>query len=132
MADGYCSLAVTLVQHWFSFFLFNLKNSFGCGCQGSPHALFSLGTVYITFEKSESISCSVVFDSLHPHELYSRPGSSNHGILQARILEWVVISFSRGSSRPRDRPWVSCIAGRFFFLLCESPGKPMLHSHHDT
>ena len=36
------------------------------------------------------------------------------GILQARILEWVAISFSRGSSRPRDRTWVSCIAGRLF------------------
>ena len=33
---------------------------------------------------------------------YSLPGSSIHGILQARILEWVAISFSRGSSRPRD------------------------------
>ena len=40
--------------------------------------------------------------------------SSVHGILQARILEWVAISFSRGSSWPRDQTWVSCIAGRFF------------------
>ena len=37
----------------------------------------------------------------------SLPGSSLHGILQARVLEWVAISFSRGSSRPRDRTWVS-------------------------
>ena len=37
-----------------------------------------------------------------------------HGILQARILEWVVIPFSRGSSQPRDRTQVSCIAGGFF------------------
>ena len=37
-----------------------------------------------------------------------------HGILQARILEWVAIPFSRGSSRPRDRTRVFCIAGRFF------------------
>ena len=41
----------------------------------------------------------------------SPPGSSVHGSLQARILEWVAISFSRGSSQPRDRTWVSCIAG---------------------
>ena len=40
------------------------------------------------------------------------PGSSAHGILQARILEWVAISFSRGSSQPRDQTQVSCIAGR--------------------
>ena len=44
----------------------------------------------------------------------SLPGSSLHGILQARILEWVAISFSRGSSWPRNRTWISCIAGRFF------------------
>ena len=47
----------------------------------------------------------------------SPPGSSVHGIFQARILEWVVIPFSRGSSWPRDWThvsWVSCIAGGFF------------------
>ena len=44
------------------------------------------------------------------------PGSSVHGILQARILEWVAISFSRGSSQPRDRTCISCIAGRFFTI----------------
>ena len=37
-----------------------------------------------------------------------------HGILQARILEWVAFPISRGSSQPRDRTQVSCIAGRFF------------------
>ena len=42
------------------------------------------------------------------------PGSSVHGILQARTLEWVAIPFSRGSSRPRDGTRVSCIAGGFF------------------
>ena len=40
----------------------------------------------------------------------SPPGSSVYGILQTRILEWVAISFSRGSSQPRDQTWVSCIA----------------------
>ena len=37
-----------------------------------------------------------------------------HGILQARILEWVAIPFSRGSSQPRDQTQVLCIADRFF------------------
>ena len=46
----------------------------------------------------------------------SLPGSSVHGILQARILEWVAISFSRASSQPRVQTWVSCIAGRFFII----------------
>ena len=44
----------------------------------------------------------------------SLPGSSVHGISQARILEWVAISFSRGFSQPRDQTWVSEIAGRCF------------------
>ena len=51
---------------------------------------------------------------------YSLPGSSVHGIFQARILEWVAISFSRGSSQSRDQPHVSCvscIAGGLFIAL---------------
>ena len=47
---------------------------------------------------------------------YSLLGSSVHGILQARILEWVVISFSRGTSQPRDRTRVSRIAGGSFIV----------------
>ena len=44
----------------------------------------------------------------------SPPGSSVHGIFQARVLEWIAISFARGSSWPRDRTRVSCTAGRCF------------------
>ena len=58
---------------------------------------------------SESESRSVMSDSLRLHELYTV-----HGILQARILEWVAFPFSRASSRPRNCTGVSCIAGRFF------------------
>ena len=57
----------------------------------------------------------------------SPPGSSVHGISQARILEWVAISFSRWSSQPRDRASVSSvsfIAGRFFYLLSHQ-GSPV-------
>ena len=46
----------------------------------------------------------------------SPPGSSVHGILQARILEWVAFPFSRGSSHPRDQTQVSCIADGFFTI----------------
>ena len=53
---------------------------------------------------------------------YRLPSSSVHGILQARILEWVAISSSRGSSRPRDGTCISCIAGGFF--TTEPPGSP--------
>ena len=51
------------------------------------------------------------------------PGASVHGIHQARILEWVVIPFSRGSSWFRDRTWVSCFGRQIFYHLShqESP-----------
>ena len=45
---------------------------------------------------------------------YSPPGPSVHGILQARMLEWVAIPFSRGSSQSRSQTQVSCTAGGFF------------------
>ena len=47
---------------------------------------------------------------------YSPPGSSMHGISQARMLEWVAIPFSRVSSQPRDWTQVCCIASRFFTI----------------
>jgi len=46
---------------------------------------------------------------------YSLPGSSVYGILQARILEWVAVPFSRESPYPRDRTSVSCIGGWIFY-----------------
>ena len=49
----------------------------------------------------------------------SPPGSSVHWILQARILEWVAMPFSRGSSQLRDWTHVSHIAGRFFYHLSD-------------
>jgi len=54
--------------------------------------------------------CSILCDPVD----CSPPGSSVRGILQARTLEWVAISFSRGSSPPRDQTQVFCIAGGFF------------------
>ena len=55
----------------------------------------------------------------------SLPGSSVHGILQARILEWVAMPSSRGSYWPRDWIWASCIAGRFSTVWAtrEAPKK---------
>ena len=50
-------------------------------------------------------SCPTLFDPMD---------YTVHGILQARILEWVAVPFSKGSSQPRDRTQVSHIAGRFF------------------
>ena len=70
---------------------------------------------HVSLSLKESVSHSVVSTLCDPMDC-SPPGSSVHGILQARILEWVAISFSRGSSQPRDRTQVSCIAGRFFTI----------------
>ena len=63
-------------------------------------------------ESEVAQSCPTLFDPVD----CSPSGSFIHGILQARILEWVAISFSRRSSRPRDRTQVACIGGRHFKL----------------
>ena len=65
-----------------------------------------------------SQSCLTLWDSMD----CSLPGSSVHGIFQARVLEWVAIPFSRGSFRPRDWTQVSCIAGDS--LPADPAGKP--------
>ena len=56
-------------------------------------------------------SCPILCDPL------SLPGPSVHGILQARILEWVAVPSSRGSSSPRDRSQVSCIGRQILYHL---------------
>jgi len=61
-------------------------------------------------------SCPALWDPMD----CSPPGFSVHGIYQARILEWVAISFSRGSSQPRDLTRVSCIASQFFTIWSTS------------
>ena len=58
------------------------------------------------------------------------PGSSVHGIFQARILEWIAILFSRGFSQPRDQTQVSHTAGRFFTVWATR--KPISHTHTHT
>ena len=92
-------------------------HSFGRPCppllRASPH--FSLLLLFPLTEHCVFVaqSCPTLCD---PPGLYA-PGSSVHGILPARILEWVAVPFSRGSSPPRDRTPVSydsCIAGGFF------------------
>ena len=65
-------------------------------------------------------SCPALCESMD----CSLPGSSAHGILQARILKWAVVSFSRGSSRPRDQTRVSCTTGRL--LTISATGKCVL------
>ena len=78
-------------------------------------ALSGLIVFYLPKERKWKWSRLVVSTLCDPVDC-SLPGSSVHGILQARILEWVAISFSRGSSWPRDRTRFSGVGGRHFNL----------------
>ena len=84
---------------------------------------FSITTIFYADIHAQSLqSCPALCDLMD----YSPPGFSVHGILQARILEWVAMPSSRRSSWPRDWTWISCIfciAGRFF--TAEPLGKPI-------
>ena len=74
-------------------------------------------TIYVLYLVVQS--CPTLYDTMD----CSPPGSSVRGILQARILEWVAMPSSRGSSRPRDQTcisYVSCIGS----LSLAPPGKP--------
>ena len=94
--------------------------------QQMPRAYSSCLTETVSEWVSEvAQSCPTLCDPMN----CSLPGSSLHGILQARVLEWVAISFSRGSSRPRDRIPVSCIPGRRFNLWATTEAHlPFIYS----
>ena len=79
------------------------KNT-GVGCH------FLLQCMKVKSESEVAQSCPTPSDPTDS----SLPGSSVHGILQARVLEWVAIPFSKGSSQPSNQTQVSCIAGGFF------------------
>ena len=68
--------------------------------------------------RSVAQSCPTLCDPMDCSPL----GSSDHGILQTRILEWVAMPSSRGSSQPRDWTWILCTADGYF--TAEPPGKP--------
>ena len=70
-------------------------------------------------ESEVAQSCPTLFDPMDG----DLPGSEVHGIFQARILEWAAISFSRGSSQPRDQTQVSCIADRCFTVWATSEAR---------
>ena len=72
--------------------------------------------------------CLTLFDSMD----WGLPGSSVHGLLQARILEWVAIPFLRGSSQPRDQTQVSHIADRFFTIWATKEGLVVRKSSTHT
>ncbi|CAI9162084.1 unnamed protein product [Rangifer tarandus platyrhynchus] len=86
-----------------------------CSCCHLIVCICTMGLVVAVFVKSSPTLCNPVDCSL--------PASSVHGIFQARILWWVAISPSTGTSRLRDRTCISCLAGRFF--TTDPPGKPV-------
>ena len=86
----------------------------------SPSVNFSNREKKITLKVS--VSHAVMSDSCNPMDC-SLPGCSVHGILQAKILEWVTFPFSRGSSQPRGQTQVSCIAGKFFTIWATREGQ---------
>ena len=91
----------------------------------SPHAdLLSLRPVW-----QRQSTCVLSWVWLCDHMDCSPPGSSVHGIFQARILEWVAISFSKGSSQPRDRARIfcdSCIGRPILYHCCTWAKSPSL------
>ena len=74
---------------------------------------YSYFFIFLHVESEVAQSCLTLCDPMDS----SLPDSSVHGLSQARILEWVAISFSRVSSQPRDQTQVSCIVGRRFYHL---------------
>ena len=90
----------------------------------TPSVLISLPCGLVTK------SCPTVCDPMDP------PGSSLHGILQARILEWVAMSFSRESPQPRDQTQVSHASGGLLhwrwilYQLSQQPESPFIFSYH--
>ena len=87
-----------------------------------PWMRMSFKKYSLSWERKSEVaqSCSTLCDPMD----YSPPGSSIHGIFQARVLEQVAFPFSRGSSRPRDQTWVSCIAGRHFTIWATREALP--------
>ena len=102
----------------------------GREAQKPPHPLLSLdgGWQLVDSKTREETEVAQPFLTLFNPVDCSLPGSSVHGILQARILEWVASSFSRGSSQTRNWIWVSRIAGRLFTIWAtrESPSPEIL------
>ena len=105
---------VTVVLSYLQFkFPYPGTHSLG-GFYSWASASVSSYSLYLRSDQIRSVaqSCLTLCDPMD----CSLPGSSVHGILQARILEWVDIFFSRGTSQPRDISRVSHIAGRLFTI----------------
>ena len=118
-------LAHTHTNLWSEFFVFICLQNANQYCQTTHKTIWSFVCTKLVRCLCVLLSLSAASDSLH----YNPQGSSVHGNFQARILEWVTISFSRASSQPRDRtPCLLCLllSGDFFTCWAIPSGKPMM------
>ena len=113
------NLAPSEVSKSFFFFL-KLSSHHYNSCVLHKHQIYISNIIFFSLKECESEviqSCPTLCNLVD----CSPPGSSVHEILQARLLKWVAISFSRGSSWPRDQTRVSCTASSFFYRVCHQP-----------
>ena len=109
------------LETFFKFLLFYVLEDFGKICNFLKQFLlvFAREPIWANRYKDQMallilcilMSCSTLYESMD----HSPSGSSVHGIIQARILEWVAISFSRGYSQPMDQTCVSCIGRQILY-----------------
>ena len=102
-------LLTALAAYWT---LSGTVSSEGSSWESSSVFLSSMTLTLLKMKVKVAQSCPTLCDSID----CSPPGSSAHGILQTRILEWEAIPFSRGSSRPTNQARVSCTVGSFFTI----------------
>ena len=97
---------------------FFLDSSRSPPVDSNPEVLSLRYLPHSELQVQQILSCVLVTQSCQLHNPMdcNPPGYSVREILQARILEWVAISFSRVSSQPKDQTWVSRIAGGFFIV----------------
>ena len=126
---------------------FPSSGSFHNGCSGNKtyHLPFELRRIQVPkfpthsggplwWDHSRSCACvlnhfSCVISALYDPVDRSPPGSSVHGILQTKILEWVAMPSSRRSSQPRDQTlvsYISCIGRRVLYHWCQLGSRPFL------
>ena len=102
-----------------------------CDLWTHVHIIYWQNTSTLTSKTSSSIDSEVIQLCLtlcDPMDC-SLLGSSVYGIFQVRVLEWVAISFSRGSSQPRDWTWVPCIVGRCFTIWATREVRSLLMNY---
>ena len=123
---SFCVVAPTpLLLRWFSLYIWRFW-----GLEPKRNFDINIKIQYTCWqsevkESEVAQSCPTLCDPMD----CSLSGSSVHGIFQARVLEWIAISFSRGSFRPRNRTRVSRIAGRRFTVWATREGDSALSEH---